>query len=170
MLRLHKKIINEVIAEKRKDKNVVALLLYGSLARGTAHKDSDVDIEIVVRKGRYADTSHRRYGVKVDFETWPLKKLRRRVEKWPFLSFPYTEEKILYDPEGFAKGIQSALKRYYAKHPSCRKAWLAWRRQYLKEKKMKVQRTNNEKMLACKRFYDDLERKFSKNHKITREF
>ena len=47
MLKVHNKIIKEIVEENKKDSKVVSILLYGSLARGVANKNSDVDIEIV---------------------------------------------------------------------------------------------------------------------------
>lgn len=63
MLSIHKKIIQEVIEEMKKYPKVVSILLYGSIARRTAHKDSDIDIEIIYDGGRYKDTHEYRYGI-----------------------------------------------------------------------------------------------------------
>ena len=170
MLKLHNKIIKEVINEKKKDPKVISLLLYGSLARGTAHKESDVDIEVVYDCERYKDVSERRYGVKVDFEIWPKKKLIKRIENYPFLSYPYLEEKILYDPTGFAESIKKRLKTYFSRHPDALKAWKDWTKKYLMFKKKKNKMKDADKIREAKRFYDELEIRFSEKHKVTRNF
>lgn len=99
-----------MLNEKKKCPNIVSILLYGSIARGTASKDSDVDIEIIYNKGVYKSKEEYYHGIKVDFEYWPKQKLLNRIKNYPFLSYPYLEEKILYDPSGFAKDIKNILK------------------------------------------------------------
>ena len=170
MLPVHKRIIKEVLREKKKESNVVSILLYGSLARGTATKKSDVDIEIIHSGSKYKDTHKYRYGIKVDFEYWPEKKLAKRIGNYPFLSYPYLEEKILYDPNGFAKNIKKQLEGYFKKNPEAMIEWKKWTKEYLEFKKKGIKRTNKEKVRSCKEFYDKLEIKFSKNHKVTRNF
>lgn len=170
MLIIHQKIIKEELAELKKDPNVVSVLLYGSLARGTANKNSDVDIEIVYNNGKYKDTHHFRYKIKVDNEYWPKQMLSERIEKYPFLSYPYLEEKILYDPTGFAKNIQTRLKKYFKENPDTLREWKKWTEEYLEFKKKGIRRTNKEKIRSCKEFYDQMEIKFSNSHKVTRNF
>lgn len=170
MLPIHKKIIQEVLREKKKEPKVVSILLYGSLARGTATKKSDVDLEIIHSGDKYKDTHEHRYGIKVDFEYWPKKKLVNRIQKYPFLSYPYLEEKILYDPKGFAKNIKKRLKEYFTKNPEAMREWKKWTKEYLNFKKKEVERTNKEKIISCKEFYNKLEIRFSKNHMVTRNF
>ena len=170
ILSVHKKIIQEVIEEKKKDPKVVSILLYGSIARGTAHKDSDVDIEIIYDGGKYKDSHEYRYGIKVDFEFWPKKKLLNRIKKYPFLSYPYLEEKILFDQQGIAKEIKQTLTKYFKENPEAKKAWEKWLKEYLELKRKRIQRTDEEKIKSCKDFYDQLEIKFLKEHKVTRDF
>ncbi len=170
MLKIHKKIIKEIINEKKKDPKVVSILLYGSLARGKGHKKSDVDIEIVHSGKRYKDITEKRYGIKVDLEYWPENKLLSKVERHPFLSYPYLEEKILYDPKGVAEKIKTKLRIYFKKHPEVKKEWQKWLKQYLQLKKRRIKTTNKQRIKSCKKFYDELEIKFSKKHKITRNF
>jgi len=51
----HNKIVKELVKKYKKDKNVVGIYIFGSLAKGTAHKKSDIDIEIIFkqRKKKY---------------------------------------------------------------------------------------------------------------------
>lgn len=40
-------IVNKFVSEIKKHYNVTAIILFGSYAKGTQHKDSDIDIAIV---------------------------------------------------------------------------------------------------------------------------
>jgi predicted nucleotidyltransferase len=158
MLKVHQKIIKEVIAERKKDPKVVSILLFGSLARGTAHKDSDVDIEIIYDGGQYLDFDEEMYGIKVDYEVWPKKDLLERVRKKPFTSYPYLSEKILYDPTGFAKEMKKRLKKYFRENPEALNVWKKWENNYLKAK------AKGEEIQDVMEFYAELDKRFSKNN------
>ncbi|MCL2421415.1 MAG: nucleotidyltransferase domain-containing protein [Defluviitaleaceae bacterium] len=50
----HLQALNRFAGRVKKDPNVIALLLYGSLAYGTVGEKSDIDVELVVRDGTVA--------------------------------------------------------------------------------------------------------------------
>ncbi|MFW5705301.1 MAG: nucleotidyltransferase domain-containing protein [Nanoarchaeota archaeon] len=84
MLDVHKTIIDKVVEMKSKDSKVVAILLFGSVARGTATKNSDIDIEIIYDDGNYDDYCEFIDGIKVDYKIWPKNKFSNRIKKYPF--------------------------------------------------------------------------------------
>jgi hypothetical protein len=47
----HLQALNSFVTRVKKDPNVVAILLYGSLAYGTVWERSDIDVELIVRDG-----------------------------------------------------------------------------------------------------------------------
>ncbi|MFW5705302.1 MAG: hypothetical protein ACOCXG_05690 [Nanoarchaeota archaeon] len=86
------------------------------------------------------------------------------------MSYPYVEEKILYDPTGIAKSLIDFLKRYFQDNEEVLKVWQNWTKEYLEFKKKGINRTDEEIINSCNSFYDSLEIKFSKKHKVTRDF
>ena len=50
MLKIHQEIIDKLVSDYKKDPDVLCILLYGSVARGTATLNSDIDIEIFKTK------------------------------------------------------------------------------------------------------------------------
>ena len=162
---IRQRIIREVVKEKKKDPKVVAILLFGSMARGNHNKKSDIDIEIVSNKDALRrEFKEKRHGIVVDFEIWPKEKLIKRIDNYPFLSYPYLEEKILFDPTGLVKEIKRKLNKYFKEHNDVLKAWKKWEKKYLENKKL------GKKQKEVKKFYDELELKFSDSHNITRNF
>ncbi|MBW3019041.1 nucleotidyltransferase domain-containing protein [Candidatus Woesearchaeota archaeon] len=153
------RIIKGIVAEKKKDLKVVAILLFGSHARGTATKESDIDIEIIYEGGKYCDVTTKIEGVKVDFETWPKKQLEKRVEEKPYTCYPYLEEKILYDPQGFARALKMKVDDWFRKNPRALKVWKDWTRGYLKSKK-DIVKSDKQKVKECEEFYKELEKAF----------
>jgi predicted nucleotidyltransferase len=135
ILRKHQKIIKKIVNEKRRDPKVISILLFGSLAKGTANKNSDIDIEIIHSGEKYSLVSKKREGIKVDMENWPKKKLIKSFEVYPFLKYPYLSEKILYDPMGFAKKFKEKIRKYFNENKVAKKTWANWEKEFLELKK-----------------------------------
>jgi len=165
MTEIHQKIVNEIVEKCKKDKSVIAITLFGSLARGEERKDSDVDIEIIseiAKKWRLL--KKKKYGIKVDLVICPKKHLLHQMEKYPYLCYDYLSEKIIYNPNGFMNELRKKLKGYFDKHPKVVKFW---------EDKLKTMKENKAKGQDLKdaiKSYDEAEILFSDEHKVTRDF
>lgn len=152
----HQEVIKEIINEKKLDSKVVSILLFGSLAKGTSNKYSDIDIEIIHSGEKYSLVNKKREGIKVDIENWPKKKLLKSFESQPFLKYPYLSEKILYDPTGFAKRFKAKIKKYFKEHKEARRSWVNQEKEFLKLKK------KGKKPKDVEIFYKELKEKFKK--------
>jgi len=165
MPKVHQKIVQEILEKQKKDKSVIAITLFGSMARDEEKPNSDIDILVVSKKAKKWELLNtKRYGIKIDFEICPLKNLYHQIEKYPFLSYDYLSQKIIYDPEEIIKNIKKELKVYFDKHPEVVHFW---------EKKLKIMRENKSKGKDSKdavKSYDEAEILFSDVHKITRNF
>ena len=73
------KSINEYVEEIKKHYNIVAIILFGSYAKGTEHKDSDIDIAIVSEDfddiyDSMADLMGMTWDIDARIEPHPIKK------------------------------------------------------------------------------------------------
>ena len=165
MAKIHKKIINEIVEEQKKNSKVIAINLFGSVAEGKERSDSDVDIEIIINEGKEWNwIKQNKYGVHIDFVKCSKNHLLHQIEKYPYLCYDYLSEKIIYDPKGFMKDLKEKLKGYFDKHPEVVEFW---------EKKLKIMKENKAKGQDPKdaiKSYDEAEILFSDEHKITRDF
>ena len=166
MRKVHQKIVNEIVEEYKKNKSTLAITLFGSLARGEERKDSDVDIEIISEDAKKwkLKQDDEKYGIKIDLVICPKKHLLYQVEKYPYLCYDYLSEKIIYDPKGFMKDLKEKLKKYFDRHPKIVEFW---------EKKLNIMKENKAKGQDPKdaiKSYDEAERLFSEEHKVTRDF
>jgi len=92
--------INEIVGLQRKDDNVIAVILIGSLARGDAREDSDVDCNLVVREKR---------------ELCDITKddLRHTIKHGNELTrWSYTGAKILYSTDNEIEGLIRQIPVY----------------------------------------------------------
>ena len=156
MVLKHHKILKEIIKEKKKDPRVVSILLFGSLAKGTAHSKSDIDIEIIYKRGKWKETQEHIGGIKIDYEYWPKKKLMTKLNSKPYLCYQYLSERILYDPKGFAKKIKKQARNYFNKNKKATNIWKEWEKDYLRKKKIGL------KIKSVETFYKELKKRFNK--------
>ena len=162
---IHHKIVTEIIEEQKKDRSVIAVTLFGSLARGKERANSDVDIEIISTSAKkWQLLKQNKYGIKIDFVICPKKHLLRQMEKYPYLCYDYLHEKIIYDPQGFMKKVKKKLKGYFDGHPEAVEFW---------KNKLKIMKRNKQEGHDLKnaiKSYDEAEIRFSKEKKVTRNF
>ena len=48
----HEEILKQVVADAKSDPNTLGVLLFGSMANGTHHKDSDIDVITILRTNK----------------------------------------------------------------------------------------------------------------------
>jgi predicted nucleotidyltransferase len=112
-------IIKPIADEFRFNDNVLALLLFGSVAKGHARSDSDIDLCIITKKGTTASEcmNLRRYGSK-------------RVDLSLFFALPLTirfrvikEGKILFckDPLAIHRIKSDTIREYLDRAPLIRR-------------------------------------------------
>ena len=165
MTELHKKIVNEIIEEQKKNPNVIAINLFGSVADGKERPDSDVDIEIIVNGGKeWKWFKQNKYGIHIDFVRCSKNHLLYQIEKYPYLCYGYLDEKVIYDPEGFMKEVKKKIGNYMNKHSEVVRFW---------ENKLKIMKKNKAKGQDPKhaiKSFDGAEILFSDEHRVTRDW
>ncbi len=162
---IQRKIVNEIVEKYKRKPEIIAITLFGSVAKGEERKDSDLDIEIISRSAKkWRLLKRKKYGIDMDLVICPKKHLLDQIKKYPYLCYDYLFEKIIYDPKGFMKDIKKKLKKYFDEHPEVIEFW---------EDKLKIMKENKAKGQDPKdaiKSYDEAEIKFSKEHKVTRNF
>jgi predicted nucleotidyltransferase len=104
---LHKAVLSAVLADAETDPDVCAVVLAGSLARGTARADSDIDV-LAVTSGQNAGSEWRFAARQL-----PVDVLARTASEWRARFAPdrpgdeswgyaFLDAVVLHDPEGVA--------------------------------------------------------------------
>lgn len=123
---LLKKVLNEIRIHL--EKNLISVVLYGSMARGEVTKDSDIDLLII--SDNLPKERSRRQDMFMEMEKESDKEVKKIYEKWG--CYPYispilktkddarnfsplyldmvTDAKILYDKDDFFKNILEKLR------------------------------------------------------------
>ncbi len=167
MIRIHQEIIKEISEEMKKDKSVIGMVVFGSCSTGKERKNSDIDLEIISKttKKEIVSKKEKRRGIKIDIEIIPKKTYLDITNKYPYLWYDYLKRhKIIFDKENLVEKVLKNLEKYYEKHPETIKFWRK-KLSEMKEAKRKGRTPEN-----TSKIYDDAERLFSKEQKITRNF
>ncbi|RLE43749.1 hypothetical protein DRJ16_03515 [Candidatus Woesearchaeota archaeon] len=140
----HKKLARDLAKEYSKDKNVVGIYIFGSLAKGKAKKKSDLDMEFIFKKRNkpYELYSKVIDGIRVDFSMYTLKKFKEDFSKRLYTTHPALSYKIMYDPNGILKKYLKDVKIYFEKNPEVLKFWKDKERIYRRAKKTGEKKEN----------------------------
>ncbi len=163
---IHLRIINELVERFRDDNSVVAISLFGSWAKSSGRRKSDIDIEILSKSAnKWQLSQEEKYGVRIDIVVVPHDHFLRQTETHPFLCYNYLSEKILHDPYGIMAKARADLEAYFSSHPEIVEYWENDLEAMRDKKKRGVHR-----MKDIIWAYDQAELRFSKDHTISRDF
>ncbi len=166
MTEVHLRIIDELVERFRDDNSVVTIALFGSWAKGSGRRDSDIDIEVVSKSAnKWRLSREEKYGVQIDVVVVPHDQFLRQIENYPFLCYDYLSEKILHDPHGIMEKARTDLEAYFSNHPEIVEYWENDLEAMRDKKKRGVHR-----MKDIIWAYDQAELRFSVDHAISRDF
>lgn len=113
------------VADARRDPDIVALMLFGSVAAGTAGADSDLDLLAVLAEHPepWGVDKFLQQGIPVEWFRFTLEHLAHLCATAPYLLHPFAGARPLYDPEGTATALLSPLRGYFASHPEVGEVW-----------------------------------------------
>ena len=132
----HNELLDKLVGEAESDPNTLGFLVFGSVATGTQHEDSDIDVITALRTNRPASgiSNTMRDGIKVGNIFFTYDVLVHSVETVPYLLHPLGEAKLLFDREGTIEPLLERIRAYFAEHPEIVAEWDEYYR-LLKEEK-----------------------------------
>lgn len=121
------KICGDIVKEYKPDKNVLGILLFGSVTRNKFDKYSDVDIYILLnKKGKFSRSNFIKNGVRVDIilntikeASGYLKEDRNNVRRITSHMLAYGE--ILFQRKKYLKKIQTVARNNLKLKTKCKK-------------------------------------------------
>ena len=132
----HEEILRGLVSDAEGNSNVLGFLLFGSVAAGTHHEDSDIDVITILRTNKPASGINNTPvdGIKVGniFLTYDV--LAHAVETVPYLLHPFGDAKLLLDRDGRIKVLLERIGKYYADHPGIVSEWNGYYKQLREEK------------------------------------
>lgn len=135
------RILSKKSGELKKDSNVLGFYLIGSMARGTATKNSDIDIEVIYSSRKsYKLKDEFIEGTKIGLGLDSLNGFIEECEEHPENAYILLNSKILYDPKGVIFRYTKKVKAFFKMNPEILKYWEENYAEYQRLKKAKKSR------------------------------
>ena len=121
----YRRLIARHLADAQRDPHILGLLVFGSVAAGTARPDSDLDLLVVLAEHPepWGVDKFRQQGIAVERFRFTLEHLAQTCASAPYLLHPFAGARTLYDPEGTVTALLGPLQAYFASHPEVCEVW-----------------------------------------------
>ncbi len=132
----HLVVLKKVEEKLKREDGVLAVLLFGSVASNTYHKESDIDLSVIYKEfePNFEFSTGRTDGIKIGYSKWSLNELKRRAKTSPYRMYVFAHAKLLFDKSNEIKNIQKQLLDYFKNHPEVQKDWDMINDRYMQEK------------------------------------
>ncbi|MDA1854615.1 nucleotidyltransferase domain-containing protein [Bacillus cereus] len=110
----HKKLVQTIVAETLCTEKVNGFMLIGSVARGDAYPDSDLDFYILLEEGQKKKFhSETREGILVEYKCADVNQILVNFKNNPMELYSFLEGEILFDKSGDLKNLKGiAISEY----------------------------------------------------------
>ncbi|MGH0860264.1 nucleotidyltransferase domain-containing protein [Bacillus pacificus] len=103
----HKKLVQTIVAETLCSEKVNGFMLIGSVARGDAYPDSDLDFYILLENGQKKKfRSETREGIFVEYKYADVNQILVNFKNNPMELYSFLEGEILFDKSGDLKKLK----------------------------------------------------------------
>lgn len=133
---LQEEVLEKVVGQFKADKNLLGMLLFGSLASGTHTWKSDIDLIFVYETHEPSSGLANLFvdSIAVQYFFTTLETLAHNVVIVPYLLHMFSEVIILFDRNGTVKPVIDKLEDYFAEHPEVVAEWNRFKQLHQVEK------------------------------------
>lgn len=120
----HQELVIEITQELYKDKNVLALMLYGSVSRHEENTYSDIDLLVIINEKYCQKRQTVRYGITVEYLEMHIEYLQNFIaeNEIPVL-FTLTEGIVFFDKNSIFDQFIAKAKNIIKKGPPVNNKW-----------------------------------------------
>jgi len=124
----HIQVLGELLEEAKNDPNTLAYMVIGSVARGTHHERSDIDVITILRshKPSWGINKMNVDGLNVDSLYMTQEVFTKSVDTVPYLLHTMVDAKFLYDREGTAEPLLEEIREYFDENPEIEEKWIRY--------------------------------------------
>lgn len=131
----HLAVLEKIKVELEGDSNVLAVLVFGSVADNTYHHKSDIDLSVIYQDFTpgFEFSTNMAKEIKVGYSKWSLQRLNEKVATSPYRMYVFAHAKLIFDKANI-KNIQEYLINFFSSHPDIQKEWDEINEDYKQEK------------------------------------
>jgi len=133
----HEQILEQLLVKAKGDPNALGFFVFGSVASGTHHEKSDIDVMTVLREQEPSSGMENTVidGIKVGNLFFTYQVLTHSVDTVPYLLHPLGNARLLFDREKTIEPLLAEINGYFAENPEIEDEWNQHYRQLKEEKK-----------------------------------
>ena len=133
----HDQILEKLLADAKRDPNTLGFLVFGSVASGTHHEKSDIDVMTILREHKPSSGIENTVvdGIKVGNIFFTYKVLTHSVGTVPYLLHPLGNARLLFDRENAIEPLLKKINGYFLENPEIEREWDGYYKQLKEEKK-----------------------------------
>ncbi len=132
----HEIILKQLLVDAENNPNTLGFLVFGSVAAGTHTEQSDIDTLTVLQKNRPSSGIKNTIidGIKVGNMFFTHEILIQSIKTVPYLLYPLSNAKLLFDRENTINPLLRKIKRYFDENSKVRNKWINYYKQFKQEK------------------------------------
>ena len=142
-------VLEQLLAKAKSDRNTLGFLVYGSVASGTHHEESDIDTFTILRNQKSSHDMGNAMvfskpsngieitiigGVEVDNMFLTHEILTRSVVTVPYLLYILGKATLLFDRENTIKPLLKKIINYFDENPEIENEWDMFYKQHKEER------------------------------------
>ncbi|MES5893669.1 MULTISPECIES: nucleotidyltransferase domain-containing protein [Bacillus cereus group] len=110
----HKKLVQTILSESVSMYKVNGLMLIGSIARGDAYPESDLDLYVLLEKGQKKDFhAEMREDILIEYKYADFNLIQVNFKNNPMELYSFLEGKFLFDKSGELKKLKEIAKHEF---------------------------------------------------------
>lgn len=124
----HIRVLGGLLEEAKKDPNTLGYMVIGSVARGTHHEKSDIDVISILRshKPSWGIDKLNVDGLVVDSLYMTQDVFTRSVSTVPYLLHTIVGAKLLYDRDDAVEPLLKEIREYFDDNPEIGEEWVRY--------------------------------------------
>ncbi|MDR4902280.1 nucleotidyltransferase domain-containing protein [Bacillus mycoides] len=110
----HKELVHKILNEYIARNEVSGLMLIGSIARGDAYPESDIDVYVLLENGQKKDFhSEMREGILIEYKYADFNRIQLNLKNNPMELYSFLEGEILFDSNGELRRLKEIAQHNY---------------------------------------------------------
>jgi predicted nucleotidyltransferase len=110
----HKELVHKILNEYIARNEVSGLMLIGSIARGDAYLESDIDVYVLLENGQKKDFhSEMREGILIEYKYADFNRIQLNLKNNPMELYSFLEGEILFDSNGELRRLKEIAQHNY---------------------------------------------------------
>lgn len=124
----HEETLDRLLLKAKSDPNTLGFLVIGSVATGTHHEKSDIDVITILRSQKPASGINKTTvdGIIVDSLSFTHEVFTQSVNTVPYLLHTLVSSRLLFDRENTISPLLEEVRAFFTENPEIEQEWITY--------------------------------------------